>query len=400
MVLYHFTARHKLLSILKNDAFYLTPNFNLDADTIKGKYYHYMSFSRNKSILTGYGRSLSNGMTFARLKINSDITNNNKIIPFDFWNQKSEKPYKDSKGRYYNQNIENEDRLISKSNVIKNASKYIDLIEIYVDEHDVAHLDQINNIANKRNIPIKYYTDSEDFEYGRNAKTFKDIFPTFDNDDKDSINTYDYEQTLKLYYYTILAVDNIGLLMKVDDDIYNIVSKMFKGELNDSEIMKVYDNIKIMSHGTYNIKEIVTYISNVISNIKRKPDDESLNYINSIGRILRKAKIKTLYDYLVYKLYGNLPIKRMKTKNLELHHIDIPKYEIHINGKKSTEEELDDDAMLYLRYNYYPNDNDLRTIETTYNNYYTLERVIEELVKKFTIEKINYIFKDIELVIS
>jgi hypothetical protein len=155
---YHFTTLSSIISILKDDIFYL--KYGEDDDYING--YNYLSLSRTKSSKTGF------------YKLNNDW-NEKELYDLDFIvrlkldGRKLSQTYKGQPFNHFkfankdDRNFEYEDRILSNKDRIENFSKYIIQIDIkkvdnyyedvdYRDPQEI--IDELQNLCNQRNIKL------------------------------------------------------------------------------------------------------------------------------------------------------------------------------------------------------------------------------------------------------
>lgn len=180
--LYHVTDIQTLLKILKTDSFKLSKTsayFDSGIDgtetdvngKINGKYKYYISFTRQPNMKWGYSQYFgpmvgSNGGIFepengvARIQFDGDLLGSNfKGEPVDYYSVLTRQTnpngsYKGLNTGSQDAKVQNEDRLFSNKQFIKNISKYIIIIDVYpIDENeafDVMHLMYHNpNFTNK-----------------------------------------------------------------------------------------------------------------------------------------------------------------------------------------------------------------------------------------------------------
>lgn len=125
-VLYHATRLNNAVSILRDNAFHLTNTIGLRAERSIQKKFYYMSFSR--SMTSGYYLFQSPYVGLVYFKINGDALGKRyKGFPVDYWSTPNGERDKETLSR-----MENEDRLVSDSPEVPNATSYIEEMYVYL----------------------------------------------------------------------------------------------------------------------------------------------------------------------------------------------------------------------------------------------------------------------------
>lgn len=172
-IVYHGTNMDKLISILENDTFWMTPISN-KSDNLHDKFY-YFSVSRVK-----YGGfMISNNPNVNIVLDGQKLAYKYKGVSVDYWGDKfSDKSVKNKllNTYYRNKSDENEERIISDNDEIKNAHQYIKEIHILtkydgtnfyeVDESKQFNkLRKISKYCKEYNIPFYFYYKSQENEF-------------------------------------------------------------------------------------------------------------------------------------------------------------------------------------------------------------------------------------------
>lgn len=168
-ILYHFTDEDKLEFICSNNKIpltkydsYFTNNKQNDEIINKG-YPFYLSFTRVKNSNVGFGSwRFTDSIVTVRIEINGDKLNNNfKGKPVDYFKVKGTT----NDFRF----VQSEDRLFSRCKFIENADKYINRIDILLNDlNDINWLnnfkkEKIDNTVFKNKVVI--YLNKEDFDF-------------------------------------------------------------------------------------------------------------------------------------------------------------------------------------------------------------------------------------------
>jgi hypothetical protein len=130
-VLYHATQLGNAVSILRDNTFNLTNTLGLKAERGIQKKFYYISFARSLTSGYYYFENPQKGIVY--FKIDGDkLGNRYKGLPVDYWSSPSET----ERGLIRQKKMENEDRVISDSPEIPNATSYIQEIYVYVGESE------------------------------------------------------------------------------------------------------------------------------------------------------------------------------------------------------------------------------------------------------------------------
>jgi hypothetical protein len=170
-ICYHITNTENTLKILKQNIFKTTPKFTHRADVNSSNRSYYFSTTRSKDINSGYALAKFDEQGYiVRLTLDGTKLNQRfKSKSVDYWNEKSKHKITRSKGVSY----EAEDRIITNSNHIKDALKYIKKIEFILSNalyhylgSDVYDIVDIYHICEEKNIECKIYTSRKEYNKG------------------------------------------------------------------------------------------------------------------------------------------------------------------------------------------------------------------------------------------
>ena len=189
-IVWHFTTPEAMVDILENDKFILScadelgkqQNMNLTGYREKAPYY--FSTTRSKNSHDGFSRTLKkkSDIGCVRIQLDGSKLNNNYHAKAGNFHGKSNQRFSDKsiKGQYidnfddryyklsdikndkaYNQD-EKEDTIWSMTEIIPNATKYIQRVDILVYE---SHNEYINKLREYEDdgFPIYFYSDEESF---------------------------------------------------------------------------------------------------------------------------------------------------------------------------------------------------------------------------------------------
>mgnify|MGYP001773902250 CR=1 FL=1 len=159
-VLFYARSVRSALDIFKSDEFRLSPTFTKGVEA-HDKYNYYLSTSRSRT-----GKYHIDNSTYSVL-IELDgrmLSNNLSGEPMDYWGA----DYRKYGGGAYEQ----EDRVYSNSDTIKNASKFVNKVDILIApegrDHQVQNklvLDLVTTLK-KRGIPVRLYKNNRDWITG------------------------------------------------------------------------------------------------------------------------------------------------------------------------------------------------------------------------------------------
>lgn len=300
-ILYHFTRLNRLENILNNDSFYLTPAVSKSEKT-NGRDY-FMSFTRSKSTKLGYGTKFDREDSVRVIINGQKLGSRYKIAPIDYWQYP-----KTPESMLQTNSDEMEDRLVSNTNEIPNASKYITQIDIMMGSDGVPK--SIIDNANKLGIKINIYDDVK--EFGKSSN--KVVKPIINNDEKSenqgnvrfmsgimSVITYNDKE---MYIKLINGLEDLGY----GDTIGDIKEMISRGH------EKLKYNLR--PNDEYSLEDLVSSLGADLHNNKTNSDKVSRFVVKLYLEDIRTNKIKNNRDYLLYKLYKNK--KTQKDFNEEL----------------------------------------------------------------------------------
>lgn len=163
--IYHFTTLQNLLEIMNTDNMYLQSGLRSGgSDSKSNSKLFYLCFTRVSDGRFGYSRNRN-----VRIEFDGDrLSYNYSGKPIDYWGETMGKQYyfknaqEDNKIIDYTQPYtENEDRLFSKEPVIRDVSKYINRIDVLVNENNEQEMAIAYKLCHKDNIFI--YNNQKDF---------------------------------------------------------------------------------------------------------------------------------------------------------------------------------------------------------------------------------------------
>jgi len=359
--LYHFTNSGYVANILKNDEISLTSAAGTSSD---------LKINKGRFFFFSMTRSKSSGYRSGNTKILLDdrkLRNKYKIIPVDYW-QWSKDPNEYQTVSSYKSALETEqeDRLVSNDAVIPNASKYI--LEIHCDayQRDDEYYDGVSELihyCNKRDIPLYLYKNKEDFLNQKNP--IKNVSSDFEEGDGESKTTWvpKYDQIKLASFLSFNDEKNYDRIVKFMN------SDKLKKELDETLGKETHNHYRLGSPYEH---EAVYVISNMVHNIRSKPDKMSRFLLKMLSDDMRKHKSDTLEDYFKKKQWVG-----KKTKG------DIKK-----EFYRDIERIIDNEVWEMYKNNYH----DYVEIDGEYYNNAYVSKEIKEVVESY-LEKLKGIYK-------
>lgn len=272
-IVYHGTNINNLLSILESDVFWMTPISN-KSDNLQNKFY-YFSVSRVK-----YGGFMMSTNPNVNIVLDGQkLAYKYKGISVDYWGDKfSDKSVKNKllNTYYRNKSDENEERIITDEDEIKNAHQYIKEIHVLTKYNDTNFYETDKNIQFKKlkeiskycreyNIPCYFYYKSQENEFKVLRQKNNELTKIFRSEYKEYI-----KGVIKLFNDR----DKIKTLSEIDKDEYGFN----------------YTTLALYTH------DMITSINNFIHNNKNDKFDRRI--IKKYFDILRKTGVKSTKEFL------------------------------------------------------------------------------------------------------
>ncbi len=303
-ILYHFTSVNKLINILSTNTFYLTSNVGTKADQIAGNKAYYMSFSRSKSIVQGYGSKFTFSGA-ARIKVDGQkLSQNYKVKSIDYWQYPKTPEFMTQLS-----GDEMEDRVISDNNEIPNANKYIISIDILI-EPDKTVNQKLIDLAKDLGVELYFFNNKKDFATGLPKRSVKP-------------NVEDGEQETR--EERIFDLDTIiGAVTYKNPEKYkevlNVIGNQWKEKI-DKYHSKL--NYYLRPNDDYYLSDLISSLNSAIHNA-RSNSNKILRYaIKELTLDMRKNNVKTIKDYLKHKLYIGKKTQEDYNKELNTKIIDV-----------------------------------------------------------------------------
>lgn len=312
---YHFTSTNSMFNILKNNEILLSPSYGINSDATIN-YNKLYSFSMTTSPNSAIGfKGDSKPILLARIEMNGrELNYNYKSKHVDYW-RASRDPKKYNTLYDISHANEMEERLLSNKDKITPASRYITKIDIIIRDYkyvDVCH--KIKELADKHGIPCYFYNDPKSFNYSIIKNTIelpeipKDIVT---NDYKHQRMDYDAMELLTLVSYK----DN-DLKQVIISDLEKFNVENAKEKIN-SKISNMKSNYFSYGLDEYQINQLSKIIETNIQNNRSTTDELNRYAIRMLGNNMRKAKCRTIKEYIKYKI--NIGKKSQEQYNKELY---------------------------------------------------------------------------------
>lgn len=305
---YHYTSLSNALSIVNSDTIYLQSALGGTADNTQRKELYYLSLTRQRN--TNFGYSYKFRTAGVRIEFDGQkLSQRFKGKAIDYWGSSM------GKMSYYNGNRSNdldskahhtsnesEDRMFSNEPVLYDAHKYIKRIDVIFNPEDKEQYQLVYHmLMSKLNRWIFVYDNENDFNKQSDNTLNKQIFDNIDNFGK--------------YYST--SPNNRENNKSYANVLSKILSFMFAGEVSQKDtgkeaanLLKQYNLEKYLNgqlinninRGYYGgIKGIIDEVSNEISGLSRRPNEESQRVVKLLTDYFKKHGLRTYGDALKYK---------------------------------------------------------------------------------------------------
>lgn len=316
---YHFTSLYATYKILTSDTMYCQAAFaGSGADSMSNKKF-YISTTRNKTPYEGFGYHSHGG---CRIELDGDKLNSNfEGKPVNYWGssdvlnnkysyiRKAEKGIKHPSGEMYGDiqhhtDDEMEDRLFTNKSKIENISKYINRVDILLDEKDIEEKSKFLKYAVYMSMYFRnvfLYDDEKAFSL-QTDKTINDKFKDY----YDSSNV-EYSLTQDRYNNGFRnaagLISNMCALWLLYNGEYNIrqcaskVGKFLSDNGLNKYIREVIKHIK-NDYGYSDVRSIINTIDANSHNMSKTPTEDGQNALEFIGKILNKWGCNTWRDVL------------------------------------------------------------------------------------------------------
>ena len=306
---FHYTSLNTGLKIANTDTIYLQSALGGSADNTNRKELYYLSLTRQRNVNFGYSYKFRT----AGVRIEFDgrkLSQRFKGKAIDYWGSSM------GKMSYYNGNRSNdldskahhtsnesEDRMFSNEPALYDAHKYIKRIDVIFNPQDKEQYQLVYHmLMSKLNKWIFVYDNENDFNKQSDNTLNKQINDDYENFDK---------------YYGTKPND------KEDRKSYtNVISKILKfifaGEVSQKDtgreaanLLKQYGLEKYLNGQLINninsgyyggMKGIIDEVSNEISGLSRRPNEESQRVVKLLTDYFKKHGLRSYRDALKYKI--------------------------------------------------------------------------------------------------
>lgn len=301
-VVYHFTHLGSFLNILDEDKFNISTNIGTPADleTSKGKFFFFSTTRSKKSGFTkGNVKLVLNGQK---------LSQRYKSFPMDYWNYSTNpKDWGDVENNprdraAYKQALQSkelEDRIVTDKPTIDNASKYILVVHILLDDYTISYtkktaIQRMINIAKEKKLPLYFYNQKENWL--NQTKTIDPLSLEGYRDDAEE----EYKSSSRLNMGRVLA-----LMAYKDDANKNAIIKTFAkddkfGSWLDDQIER--DSYHYLTHpDKFSMSEYKSVVGAEIHNNRSNPDSDTRKVFMMLARDMKKLGAKDLVDYITIK---------------------------------------------------------------------------------------------------
>jgi hypothetical protein len=301
-VMYHFTHVNSAISILKSNSINFTAVHGIKADREKnyGKFY-FLSLSSTRSAKDGYGKTITNNgvrLTLdGRALVNNHHITNKRI---DFWDNNRTSSGVKTKD-------EMEERIISDSDSIGPANKYIKIIEVINGEPN--ELWQLKKWADKLNIPVYAYDNLDYYSLSIKSKAI-------------SITKPEVESEVKSFGSYGDIADLTSLLVYGDDELRkeirrDLLKLGMEEDTVDRWIDRNQERVKEFILYRDSLGDLLTTTNAQLHNNKNSSNKFVRYIIRQFGKELRKHGLDSLRDYIQHKIFlGKKTDKMFKVEYL------------------------------------------------------------------------------------
>lgn len=304
---YHQTTVNGLENILKTNKIFLTPSYGISADkSINYNKLYSLSLTTARNTVTGYrGTGKNNDYAKGRVRLELDgreLNYNYKSKHVDYWQYPRKKEITMNSTIY----DEMEERILSDKNEITPAARYINAIEIYIEERAIEKYKQIKSMADQLNIPCYFYDNARDFNFSLKENSIDISTLTGENIEDKYKDDYTKQRS-------VIDIEKIVSLICFKDE--NIKNNVFKyAEENGIDLNFLEEKINKQnerfnqvlnwpSFNDYHFQEMTIGLNNEIQN-NRSSQDEFVRYVIKLfGYEMKKRKIDNIKDYLIYKTF-------------------------------------------------------------------------------------------------
>lgn len=289
-IVYHFTGTHNLINILKTDEFVTTSvlGSGADAQVNKGKFFFFSTTrSRNQGFINGD----------TKLVLNGDLLNRKYSgVAMDYWGHEFRKAGKRQ---------EMEDRIITDSATIPNATQYIMEIHILVGKYSWIPprktVEEIVTICQSLDIPLYFYDERKYFDHQYKEKSIP----------PEQVKTEESKEYQKMEIPPLYRNTDIAALLSWNSpenrrkifDRFNPQEKQI--ERIDNRIEQLYELKYYTTDGSeqhWRFKELATVMLYDIHNNRANSDPETRFLLKMLADDLRKTKTKDIADYMMMKI--------------------------------------------------------------------------------------------------
>lgn len=252
---YHALPEKALISILKDDRIEFVPNTSIERKDDKEKFY-YISTMRNKSGRYFILPDTKDPRLNVYFEINYDTLKSvAKSKPVDYWQA-------GPKGK------EQEERFYLDKPYLENVKKYINSIHVLIkkdeDNSNEKSAQILNQLAHKRQIPIYFYDNSQNYILGKNPIEFLER---------------SYEESHKDIPYEISAIIKLYNDEKLNKKEYNYLK----------DLIRYYN---------WNKTDSVTYLTNWLHRSMKTDDKNSRESGRMFTEAMRKEKTINMEKFL------------------------------------------------------------------------------------------------------
>jgi hypothetical protein len=284
-IVFHFTGIANIINILSENEMMLSPAVGIRADqeVNKNKFY-YLSMTTTGAVNTGYARSISDKGKVRIVFDGRKLKQNFKTGRVDYW-QAARQPdgTKDGFDRAHRFN-EMEDRIFSDKPAIENVNRYINRIDILIEDSEVSDsIRHIQYLANQKGIALNVYIKKDHINLNLTDKAVK-VEPLAEIELNDR----------KLSFYVTRL---LSLLFYKNEELTTTVLNTLTSDFGEIVEAKSIDRYRL------NSIDFLHGVNADIGNVRSSGNKAERYVLDELFKDMKRNKCRNLQDYIDYKYW-------------------------------------------------------------------------------------------------
>ena len=323
-LVYHFTSVHNILKIIEQDKLIASGAMANSADggsQNRDKHF-YISFQRSRSAKIGYAGNT--GGSGACIEFDGQALNSKyKGTAIDYW-QRGKDPKVNNMGKSgVMSSNELEDRLVLDTPYVPNIRRYIKRVHVTVQKDGMGqeYYKKLNKYCNQLNIPVYFYSTSEDFRLGfkHNALPLEQIEinePEYERLERNEDNLSDAIFNLKIVipFFVYKEPKNVEVLKNV------LPNPEFEELYNQNTMGNLEYRYLTKRNGEYNqhsVDELKKMLYSEVFNFRTSKNPLLLEFSRILSKELRRYNANGVVEWVNKKLEAISANERTKQKEDE-----------------------------------------------------------------------------------